>query len=492
MKMKEHILIAGAGEAGRMLLEEFARRGRQDEVAGFVDDDPSKAAGLPHGSELLGGTFDIPRIVREMSVNRVIIAMPSAPHETVSRIVSGIISGHLEIHVHILPPGEKYFDTVPLIPSLQDVTVSDLLERDEYSVDIDTIRERFSGKTVLITGAGGSIGSELCRQLLKFDVARIVALGRGEHSIYTLIKTMNEYMDFMSAKPEMIYRIVDVKDMELLERTFGQFRPDIVFHAAAHKHVPLMEYNELEAVQNNVAGTRNVLEAALRNGSAHFILVSTDKAVRPVNVMGATKRLAEMVTGYYHREKGLNTAIVRFGNVIGSRGSVIPLFREQIEKGGPVTVTHPEVTRYFMSIPEAALLVINAAALSGGGEIFVLNMGKQYRLDTIARRLIEMYGLEPDRDIRVVYSGLRPGEKLYEEIFHHTEGLEQTANNKILVMKKGNDFSVERIGNFLDEDIPGLSRLSSGRVRDLLGELVADYKGSGAPSGEERAGKYIS
>jgi FlaA1/EpsC-like NDP-sugar epimerase len=303
---------------------------------------------------------------------------------------------------------------------------------------------------------------------------------------------MNEYMDYMKRKPEMIYRIIDVRDREMLERAFEKYRPDIVFHAAAHKHVPLMEFNEVEALRNNVMGTRNVLEAAARSGAEHFILVSTDKAVRPSNVMGATKRLAELVTCYYHEHKKLNTAIVRFGNVIGSRGSVIPLFREQIERGGPVTVTHPEVTRYFMSIPEAALLVINAAAFSRGGEIFVLDMGGQYRMDTIARRLIEMYGLIPDVDIKIEYTGLRPGEKLYEELFHDDGRLSATANRKILVKMSRNGLPPERMERFLQEEVDALCSLTSGQARDLLKELVTDYSGSPVPEKGEDAGKFIS
>ncbi len=475
-----------------MLLEEFRRRGRLDEVAGFVDDNPGKEREALHGKPILGDTASIPRVIGEKSINRIIIAMPSAPQEKVSRLVGLVISQHAGIHIHILPPGERYFDSVPLLPALQDVAVPDLLERDEYSVDISAIEERFRGKTVLITGAGGSIGSEICRQLLKCRVGRIIALGRGEHSIYTLIKTMKEYMDYMTRKPEMIYRIIDVRDREMLDHVFEKYRPGIVFHAAAHKHVPLMEFNEVEALRNNVMGTRNVLEAAAASGAEHFILVSTDKAVRPSNVMGATKRLAELVTCYYHEHKKLKTAIVRFGNVIGSRGSVIPLFREQIERGGPVTVTHPGVTRYFMSIPEAALLVINAAAFSRGGEIFVLDMGGQYRMDAIARRLIEMYGLIPDVDIRIEYTGLRPGEKLYEELFHDDGRLAATANRKILVKMSGSGLPRERMERFLNEEIDALCSLTPGQARTLLKELVSDYMGSPVPERGENAGKFIS
>jgi FlaA1/EpsC-like NDP-sugar epimerase len=476
------ILIAGAGEAGRMLLDEFLGRGRLGEIFGLVDDDPAKGGLIIHEKKVLGLTSAIPSLIAAHAIDSIIIAMPSVSHSAVSRIV-GITAGHPEIRIHILPEGEKYFDSVPLLPSLQDISISGLLERDEYSVDISSIQERFAGNTVLITGAGGSIGSEICRQLLKFGVKRIVASGRGEHSIYTLIKSMNEYTAFMKNKPEIFYRIADVKESGAMEQLFAEFKPNIVFHAAAHKHVPLMEYNELEALRNNVIGTKNVLDCASAHGASYFILISTDKAVRPSNVMGATKRLAEMVTSCYSGNK-MKTASVRFGNVLGSRGSVIPLFQEQIKKGGPVTVTHPDVRRYFMSISEAALLVINAAALCEGGETFVLDMGQQHNLTDVARRLIEMYGLA--EDIKVAYTGLRPGEKLYEELFHDDD-LERTANNKIF-FKKNIPFPEDGVKKLLlARDFSGLSGPD---VRRLLKELVPDYTESPRP--DELFGKYIS
>ncbi|MCL1911119.1 MAG: polysaccharide biosynthesis protein [Leptospirales bacterium] len=487
MTRREHILIAGAGEAGRALLEEFRGRGRLGEITGFVDDDHLKQGIDFHGKKVLGFTSSIPEIISSRAVKSIIIAMPSVSHNAISRLIQ-VIAGHPEISVHILPEGEKYFDSMPLLPALQDISVSALLERDEYSVDVETIRERFSESTVLITGAGGSIGSEICRQLLKFNVKRIIALGRGEYSIYTLIKSMNVYMPFMKKKPEIFYRIADVKDFYMLDSLVREFKPDIIFHAAAHKHVPLMEYNELEAFMNNVIGTRNVLEAASLNKVPQFILISTDKAVRPTNIMGATKRLCEMITSFYCVPDGLRTASVRFGNVIGSRGSVIPLFLEQIKNGGPVTVTHPDVGRYFMSINEASLLVINAAAISTGGEIFVLDMGKQHNVADIARRLIEAHGLVPDEDIKIEYTGLRPGEKLYEEIFHDDKDLVKTLNNKIFTKKES--APPGSVQKFLREYKTRPLGFSNADARSLLKELVADYTESGR--GDELSGKYIS
>ncbi|MCL2025859.1 MAG: polysaccharide biosynthesis protein [Leptospirales bacterium] len=487
MTRREHILIVGAGEAGRSLLEEFRARGRLIEVSGFVDDDPAKQGLDFHGKKVLGFSSSIPDLIASHRVKSIIIAMPSVSHSAINKIMQ-IIMGHPEISIHILPEGEKYFDSMPLIPALEDISVSALLERDEYSVDVDAIHGRFSESTVLVTGAGGSIGSEICRQLLKFNVRRIIALGRGEYSIYTLIKSMNLYVPFMKKKPEIFYRIADVKNFHMIDSLMREFKPDIVFHAAAHKHVPLMEYNELEAFMNNVSGTRNVLEAASLNKVSHFIFISTDKAVRPTSVMGATKRLCEMITSQYCVQGGLKTASVRFGNVIGSRGSVIPLFLEQIKNGGPVTVTHPDVGRYFMSINEASLLVINAAAVSAGGEIFVLDMGKQHNLAGIARRLIEAHGLVPDEDIKIEYSGLRPGEKLSEEIFHDDKDLVKTSNNKIFMKKES--AVPDEVQKFLREYQSPPVGFSNADVRSLLKKLVADYTES--PRADEFNGRYIS
>lgn len=491
MSSKRHILIVGAGEAGLALLDEFRIRGRLDEIAGLADDDPAKAGLVINGKVVLGSSAQIQEIIHSHEIDNVIIAMPSSSYERLNRIVS-LIMGRAGVHIHILPKGEKYFDSVPLLPALQQVSVSDLLDRDEYNVDISAINKRFENQTVLITGAGGSIGSEICRQLLKFNVKRIIAIGHGEHSIYELIKSMNEYMNFMTSKPVVFYRIIDVKDASALDMLFNEFKPDIVFHAAAHKHVPLMEYNELEALKNNVGGTANVLSAASKHGTRWFTLVSTDKAVRPSNIMGATKRLAEMVSSYYLGRGGMNTLAVRFGNVLGSSGSVIPLFEEQIRRGGPVTVTHPDVRRYFMSISEAALLVINATALSEGGETFVLDMGQQYKIADIARRLIEMHGLVPEVDICINYTGLRPGEKLYEEVFHDDKELSRTGNNKILVKKNNTNVQTDGLREFLENTINSFSSLSAREVRELLKKLVVDYNECSKPNEAESAGKYIN
>lgn len=494
MNTHPSILIAGAGEAGRMLLLEYVKRGKSNLVAGFVDDDAAKRGLVAHGKRVLGGTDAIGALIKEMRIGQIIVAMPSASPAAVKRIVSLAITANPGVSIHILPEAEKFFDTVPLSPALQDIQFTELFDRDEFNVDIDAIRGEFAGSTVLVTGAGGSIGMEICRQLLKFGVGRIVALGRGEHSIYTLAKTLGEYLALMDNPPDVAYRITDVRHERSLACAFERFRPDIVFHAAAHKHVPLMEFNEAEALANNVGGTRNALELSAAFGAHRFVLVSTDKAVRPANVMGATKRMAELVTGYYGRERGLPSAIVRFGNVIGSRGSVIPLFREQIERGGPVTVTHPEVTRYFMSIPEAALLVINASAYSRGGEIFVLDMGRPYRLADVARRLIGLYGYEPDRDIRIEYTGLRPGEKLYEELFYDRQSLARTANEKIMVL--GSDsraLTPVEYRAMMEEFLPESLAMDRRAIREKIRAFVPEYEFNAGELDDEKAkGKLVN
>lgn len=482
--MKERILIVGAGEAGRILLSEFIRQDRASTVAGFIDDDPSKKGQTYSGKPVFGGRTALESIVKEYSVTRAIIALPSARTDIVKDTVSALLSADPSIAIEILPPFTKYFES-SLSTSLQNIKLTDIIEREEYALDIQAIESAIRGKRILVTGAGGSIGSELVRQLSRFSPEKIICVGRGENSIYQLVRSLQDAG--LDRTTRHIFRICDVKDERLLSKIFSCYKPQLVFHTAAHKHVPLMEFNEAEAVQNNVGGSRNVLSLAHRYGAEKFVLVSTDKAVNPANIMGATKRITELLAGYFHATTGLHTAVVRFGNVVGSRGSVIPLFRDQIEHGGPVTVTHPEITRFFMTIPEAVLLVLNAAAFSKGGETFVLNMGTQYRIDDIARRMIRLYGLEPDRDIRIEYTGLRPGEKLYEEIVYGMEDLVPTANGKIFIMKgKGaQDFSP--LEAFLAE-IPAITELDSAEIRERIRRVVKEFIPDAAhdASGESR------
>ena len=469
--MLERILIVGAGEAGRILLSEFLRQGRAGAVAGFIDDDPAKKGEDFSGKSVLGSRSDIPALVASLSITRAVIALPSASPEIIKETVSLLLSADPDCAIEILPPFTRYFET-SLSSSLQNIRLTDIIEREEYSLDIAAIEHFFKGKRILITGAGGSIGSELCRQVSRFAPESVVCVGRGENSIYQLIRSIQDAgLDKQTAH---IYKICDVKDAVLLEKIFSEFKPEIVFHAAAHKHVPLMEFNEAEALQNNVGGSNNVLKLSSKYQVERFVLVSTDKAVNPVNIMGATKRITELLAGHYHRTNSLPAVVVRFGNVLGSRGSVIPLFRDQIEHGGPVTVTHPDITRFFMTIPEAVLLVLNAAAFSSGGETFVLNMGKQYRIDEIARRMIRLYGLEPGRDIRIEYTGLRPGEKLYEEIIYGMEDLQPTTNEKIFIMKRKPDDMEDSLPSLLAE-LPKFAAMSPLEIRKRIQLAVKEF-----------------
>jgi FlaA1/EpsC-like NDP-sugar epimerase len=477
MKKLNSILIVGAGEAGIALAGDLRQRGLGNALAGFIDDDISKIGGYAAELQVYGPVSFIGSICGELKISDVMIAIPSASSSFVNKIVSDVLAFDRNINLSFVPSAEKFFDSVPIFPSLREFSYSELLDRDEFSIELDLMEKFFSGKTVLISGAGGSIGSEICRQLLKFNVGKIVAVGRGENSIYNLKREIDDFIRMMKIPgPEVVYRIIDVKDYRLLDRIFIDQKPDIVFHAAAHKHVPLMESNEIEALQNNVLGTNNILALSVKHNVQKFLLISTDKAVRPTNVMGATKRIAEILTSYYKHSAGLNSTAVRFGNVLGSRGSVIPLFRDQIEHGGPVTVTHPDITRYFMSIPEASLLVINSAAISTGGEIYVLDMGEQFKISDIAEKMIEIYGYTPGRDIKIEYTGLRPGEKLYEELFYNKGEMIKTGNNKILMLKNDNNILIEddfnTLINSVKEKVP---YMNSTEVREFIKGFVPEY-----------------
>jgi FlaA1/EpsC-like NDP-sugar epimerase len=474
MNAFEKILIVGAGDAGRGILAEYVRLHRAHLVAGFIDDDDSKIGKELDGKKVLGGRGSLADKIRELDVGRVVIALPSANPEIVHMTVAVAMSARSGIAIEILPSFTRYLDGA-LTSVLQDVHLADIIDREEYGLDVSAIEKSFRGRTVLITGAGGSIGSEICRQIARFHPSRIVCVGRGENSIYELTRSLEECR--LITEADFVFRICDVKDYALLKGIFLEYKPDIVFHAAAHKHVPLMEFNEAEAIQNNVGGSNNVFHLSVECSVSQVILVSTDKAVNPSNVMGASKRLCELTALYYHRKYGLKVSIVRFGNVLGSRGSVIPLFLDQIKKGGPVTVTHPDVTRYFMSIPEAALLVINAGAYAKGGEIFVLEMGRQYRISDIAKRLIRKCGYEPERDIPIVYTGLRPGEKMFEELSYPREVLSATPNEKISVMRDSGVVNDGRIEWFIGDVLKILCTFKGADVRKIISEMIPEYTG---------------
>jgi FlaA1/EpsC-like NDP-sugar epimerase len=465
----KRVLIAGAGDAGKLVVKElFATSQLGLEPIGFVDSDATKHGHMLAGLPVFGPLAHIPEIVERFGVAEIIIAMPSAPGTVIRQVVRAALA--CGIPTRTVPSLPEIISRQGNATGLREVEIQDLLRRDAVETDLAAVAELATGETVLITGAGGSIGSELCRQLARLAPARLVLLGHGENSIFDIFQELTLSFPDVSILPV----IADVRDRNRIFHIFQQQRPHAVFHAAAHKHVPLMEDNVLEAVTNNVAGTRNVVDAAVDVNVQHFVFISTDKAVRPTSVMGATKRIAEQLVQHaatkYHR----NFVSVRFGNVLGSRGSVVPTFLRQIRAGGPVTVTHPEMRRYFMTIPEAVQLVLQAGALGRGGEVFVLDMGEQIRVVDIATDLIRLSGLEVGTDIEITFTGVRPGEKLYEEMFFTAENVLPTDHPKVLRARNG------LLADGTNRRIEALTRATdTGRpedeIRKLLQTLVPDF-----------------
>lgn len=424
------VLIVGAGAAGAMVARELkSHYGNQYNLVGFVDDDPDKQHLYLYGIPVLGVRADIPDLVSAYAIQEIIVAIPSAPGRVIREIVE--ICRETTAQLRILPGVYELIDGKVALQQLREVQVEDLLGREPVQIDLEEIAGYLEQAVVLVTGAGGSIGSELCRQVARFNPSRLILLGHDENPIFETEQELR-YL-FPSLHLETV--IADVKDRLRIDQVFSLYKPQVVFHAAAHKHVPLMEANPGEAMKNNILGTYNVALTAGNHGANTFVLISTDKAVNPTSIMGATKRVAEMVIQSLNGTNNTRYVAVRFGNVLGSRGSVIPTFKEQIARGGPVTVTHPEMTRYFMTIPEAVQLVIQAGAMAKGGEIFVLDMGKPVKIIDLAYDLIRLSGLEPEVDIEIKFIGMRPGEKLYEELLTAEEGTTATKHKRIFVAK---------------------------------------------------------
>lgn len=451
-------LIIGAGDAGATIAREIERyHKRSRKVIGFIDDDESKFNRLMGGVRILGNRHDIPSVVKENKVKEIIIAMPSVTRNEIRNIME--ICSPLKCKVNTLPGMYQLLDDEVLVSHLHPVSIEDLLERDEVRLDMDVVEHYIRDKVVLVTGAGGSIGSEICRQIMRVGPKQLLLLGHGENSIYLINQELkNIYKD-----GPIIPIIADIRDKQQLDQIFTQYNPQVVFHAAAHKHVPLMEIQPMAAVLNNIYGTRNVADVAGRHGVERFVMISTDKAVNPTSVMGATKRVAEKVIISMNDTYDTKYITVRFGNVLGSRGSVIPLFKKQIEAGGPVTVTDPEMTRYFMTIPEASQLVLQAGAMGKGGEVFLLDMGEPVKIIDLARNMIRLSGLEPDKDIHIKITGLRPGEKKYEELLTSEEGTNRTNHTKIFeapLDTVDRDWLIEKISTFdsceTDMDVIGV------------------------------------
>ncbi len=468
------VLIIGAGEAGAIMIREFRNNPEKaQKVVAALDDNPDKIGKRIAGVKVVGDTSQIRRVCRKYSIDDIIVAIPSANRKAIRQIVTEC--NKTRCKVKIVPTIRDLINEKVSISTLRDVDIDDLLGREAVQVNLREISGYIEGKIVLISGAGGSIGSELCRQVARFHPRRLIALDIYENSLFEICGELRQ--TYPGLELETI--IASVRSKERLDEVFNQYRPHIVFHAAAHKHVPLMEKNPGEALLNNIVGTKNMMDAAEKYMAEKFVMISTDKAVNPTNVMGATKRTAEMILQEKSKTSKTNFVAVRFGNVLGSNGSVIPIFRKQIANGGPVTVTHPDITRYFMTIPEAVQLVIQAGAMAKGGEIFILDMGEPVKIMDLAENIIRLSGLVPNEDIEIKITGLRPGEKLYEELLLDEEGIEKTAHDKIYV---GHPTGAEdKLRKMLEEgtleaETRKISKGSDEEIKSWLKTIVTNYQ----------------
>lgn len=460
----KNVLIIGAGYTGGMtarhLLSEPQRFGYPK---AFIDDDPLKEGTLVNGIKVLGNRYDILSVVKRHKIDEIILAIPSVPMQDRKEILEECKRSGAKVKT-VPSLEEMMIDNVDM-KKIRDVEIEDLLGRDEITLDMEGIQEYLEGRTVLVTGGGGSIGSELCRQIVRFSPKKLVILDINENSVYDL---SNELKSRGLGGVELDTVITSVRDRKELFRVFHDLKPQVVFHAAAHKHVPLMERSPREAIKNNVFGTLNLVDSAINYGVERFVLISTDKAVNPTSVMGVSKRIAEMIVQSVESRKTVFTA-VRFGNVLGSNGSVIPLFKKQIQEGGPVTVTHKDMVRYFMTIPEASRLVLQAGGLAKGGDVFVLDMGEPVRILNLAEDLIRLSGLEPYKDIEIKFTGLRPGEKLYEELLTSEESVESKTRHEKIFVGKPNKVEYP----FLIKRLERLRALVEAEDQELLLEMLA-------------------
>ena len=466
---KDRIMIIGAGEAGRILIHEYARSSYLNgDVVCLIDDNPAKRNRILEGIRIVGDSDDIREMAERYHIDKIIYAIPSSDSATRKRILT--ICNETSCEVQVVPGVYELASGDVSVSTLKNVDIVDLLGRDPVRVNMDEIFSYVFDKVLMVTGGGGSIGSELCRQIAKSNPKLLIIFDIYENNAYDIQMELRKKYPSLN----MVVLIGSVRDTERLDAVMEKYHPEIVFHAAAHKHVPLMEDSPNEAVKNNVFGTYNTAQAAVKHGVKKFVLISTDKAVNPTNIMGASKRLCEMIIQMMSRRHTCTDFVaVRFGNVMGSNGSVVPLFKKQIAEGGPVTVTHPEITRFFMTIPEAVSLILQAAYYAKGGEIFVLDMGNPVKIDDMARNLIRLSGYEPDVDIKIVYTGLRPGEKLYEELLMAEEGLRETTNQLI------------HIGNPIEMDddlfLLQLARLETAceneadNMKEIVEEIVPTY-----------------
>ncbi len=463
---RKRVLLLGAGRAGEGLARDMLH-GEEYLPVGFLDDNPDLKGAKIHGIPLLGPLEDLPDVVRRKGVDVIVIAMPLATNAQMQRAVS--LCEQTTAPFRTLPRLRDLVSGESSLQALKEVVLEDLLNRETVALDWQAISSGLTGKTVLITGGGGSIGSELCRQVARLGVSALLIYERGEFNLYSIELELREKFPNLN-----LYACLgDVCDAAAVQHLLEQHRPEIIFHAAAYKHVPMLESQVREAVRNNVLGTKTLVEAAERHGCTTFVLISTDKAVNPTNVMGASKRIAEIFGQALGRRSGMRLITVRFGNVLGSAGSVVPLFQKQIAAGGPVTVTHPDITRFFMTIPEACQLIMQASVIGKGGEIYVLDMGQQIAISYLAEQMIRLSGKIPGKDIKIVYTGLRPGEKLYEELFHDQEKLAPTTHPKIL-LAQCRDYDWQALSEHLAELNSACDGYDESRLRALIKRIVPE------------------
>ncbi|MEM7129572.1 MAG: nucleoside-diphosphate sugar epimerase/dehydratase [Chloroflexota bacterium] len=477
-KNATRVAIMGAGAAGNLCYREIQRSPQLGlKVVGFFDDDPLKAQANIHSVRVLGNRYEMAQMVSRHKIDQMIVAMPSVPGKVVRKIVAEC--ERLPVEVKIMPSVSEIIRNGFTMDTLRQVQIEDLLRRDAVQTDAVAVQNLLEGKRVLVTGGGGSIGSELCRQILSCRPVKLIILGHGENSVFEINRELQTYIKkhfMVESAPQIETVIADVRFAERLHYLFKAHKPEIVFHAAAHKHVPLMEKHPTEAVDNNILGTRNVLNASVGTGVQRFVMISSDKAVNPTNVMGASKRCAELLVHQTAEQTGLPYVAVRFGNVLGSRGSVVLTFKDQIASGGPVTVTHPDMKRFFMTIPEAVQLVLQAAVLGSGGEVFMLDMGEPIKISQLATDLIELSGLEVGKDIDIVYSGLRPGEKLFEELFIEGEEYGQTAHEKIMTVSNAGVLVPANLKELIELLTTSSARNDYKAIFRLLRLLVPEYQ----------------
>ncbi|MCE2719787.1 MAG: polysaccharide biosynthesis protein [Dolichospermum sp.] len=483
-KNRERVLIIGAGSAGVSLVEDMQRNPQFGAYPiGFIDDDIKKQNIHLRGIPVLGNRQKISEVIKTLKIHKVIIAMPTVPGQTIREIVD--ICQNNGVQPSTLPGIYEILNGRVRVDSVRDIKIEDLLRREPIQTELERVAQFIKNKTVLITGSGGSIGSELCRQILRCHPAKIILIGHGENSVFNIQQELEKLIQILKNNhksapdvniPQIYTFIADIRVQSRLEHAFERFKPDVIFHAAAHKHVPLMELNPAEAITNNVMGTRNLLQVALQYNVEHFVMISTDKAVNPTNVMGASKRVAEMLVLQAAKESGKSYVAVRFGNVLGSRGSVVPTFQKQILAGGPITVTHPDICRYFMTIPEAVQLVLQASILGRSGEVLMLNMGEPVKIVDLAKALIHLSGYEVNKDIDIVFTGLRPGEKLFEELFIEGEEYENTEHEKLLVVKNASRIIPNSLNITVEKLLGVAAKNDTNSIILLLSQLVAGYK----------------